>query len=123
MIKGRTTHINLRVVCVAPEDNMLAGVPVRLRTYPVDRNNVPDCTIVEAVRATFAVPGLFKHVVVTELGGIKVSYAGLGSHNPTGLLLDEVALVFPDGHITCVMSIGAGHMKKTGTPLLGYSQV
>jgi hypothetical protein len=101
---------------------MHAGAPVRLRTYPVDMNSVPDCTIVEAVRATFAVPGLFEPVVVTELGGIEVSYSGLGSYNPTGLLLDEVALVFPNGHITCVTSIGAGHTKTAGTPWLGYCQ-
>lgn len=93
---------------------MRAGVSVRLRTYPVDRNSVPDCTIVEALCATFAMPGLFKPMVATEPGGIGVSYVGLGGFNPTGLLLGEAAIIYPGGHITCVTNIGAGQMQTTG---------
>jgi hypothetical protein len=87
-------------MCAVPEYVMRAGVPARLRrTYPVDRNSVPDCTIVEALRVTFAIPGLIKPMMVTEPGGIKVSYVVLGGFNPTGLLLDEAALADHDAHI------------------------
>jgi predicted acylesterase/phospholipase RssA len=115
-----TNHTDISVVCVVPEQAMRAGIPVRLRTYPVDRNSIPDCTIIEALRATFAIPGLFKPTMVAEPGGIKVSYVGLGSFNPTALLLDEAALVYPDGHITCVTSIGAGQVQTAGMSSVGY---
>jgi hypothetical protein len=104
------------MVCVSSESAARAGVPVCLRTYSVDRNSVPDCTIVEAVRATFALAGLFKPVVVAEPGGIKSRYVGIDSINPTAQLLDEAAHVFPKGHMASVTSIGAGR-KTTGMPI------
>jgi hypothetical protein len=102
------TDVHFSMVCVSSENGTRAGVPVCLRTYPVDRNSVPDCTIVEAVRATFALTGLFKPVVVAEPGGIESSYVGIDSMNPTAQLLDEAAHIFPEGHMTSVTSIGTG---------------
>jgi hypothetical protein len=114
------TDIGLSMVCVASAEGATrAGVPVCLRTYPVDRNSVPDCTIVEAVRATFAFAGLFKPVVITEPGGIKSSYVGMAGINPTAQLLDETAHIFSEGHMTCVTSIGAGQ-KTAGMLSYGY---
>ncbi|QRV94760.1 nephrocystin-3 protein [Ceratobasidium sp. AG-Ba] len=95
------------MVCVSPESGMRAGVPVRLRTYDSVANSLPDCTIVEAVCATFAVPGLFKPTEVIEPGGIKSTYIGLGDFSPTVELLDETVNIFKDGQVGCIASIGA----------------
>jgi hypothetical protein len=109
----RSTDIDLSMVCVSSDSATSAGTPMYLRTYPVDRNSVPDCTIIEAVRATFALTGLFKPVVVAEPGGPQSSYVGIANIDPTTQLLDEAAHIIPDRNITCVMSVGAGQ-KQTG---------
>ncbi|KAG9120864.1 hypothetical protein FRC07_003468 [Ceratobasidium sp. 392] len=101
------------VVCVAPESGMRAGVSTCLRTYAVDTGSLPDCAIVEAVCSTFAVPGLFKPMEVAEPGGIKSTYIGLGSFNPTVQLLKEAAHIFRDSQMKCVASIGAEQKDAT----------
>ncbi|KAG9087627.1 hypothetical protein FS749_002797 [Ceratobasidium sp. UAMH 11750] len=100
------------VICVASKHATRAGIPVRLRTYPLERNGVPDCTIAEALCAAFAVPGLFKPATIPEPGGIMSLYVGLGDFNPTALSLEEVPLLFPDGRMNCVTSIGTGQTQS-----------
>ncbi|KAG9103582.1 hypothetical protein FRC07_009964 [Ceratobasidium sp. 392] len=102
------------MVGVAPESGMRAGVPACLRTYAADTISLPVCTIVEAVCSTFAVPVLFKPMDVVEPGGIKSAYIGLGSFNPMVQLLKEAAHMFRDGHMKCVMSIGAEQKGVSG---------
>ncbi|KAG9122900.1 hypothetical protein FRC07_000527 [Ceratobasidium sp. 392] len=98
----------------SPESEMRAGVPTCLRTYGVGASSLPDCTIVEAVCSTFAVPGLFKPTDVVEPGGIKSTYIGLGSFNPMAQLLKEAAHIFQDGHMRCVTSIGTKQKEALG---------
>ncbi|KAG9123041.1 hypothetical protein FRC07_000316 [Ceratobasidium sp. 392] len=95
------------MVCVAPESGMRAGMPACMRTYITDTSGVPDCTIVEAVCSTFAVPGVFKPMDVREPGGIVSRYVGLESFNPMAQLLDEVVNIFQDGYVACITSVGA----------------
>ncbi|KAG8680999.1 hypothetical protein FRC09_017829, partial [Ceratobasidium sp. 395] len=100
------TNVCRAVVCVAADPGMRAGIPVCLRTYPFERNSVPDCTIVEALRAAFSLPGVFKPATILETGEIGVTYVGLADYNPTALLLGELSWVFPDRHVSRIMSIG-----------------
>ncbi len=88
-------NAHVSAICVASKHAMRAGIPVRLCTYPLERNGVPDCTIVEALCAAFAVPGLFKPAAILEPGGITSLYVGLGDFNPTALLFEEKLL----GHL------------------------
>ncbi|KAG8698468.1 hypothetical protein FRC09_007216 [Ceratobasidium sp. 395] len=103
------------MVCVAPESGMRAGMPARLRTYAVDANGIPDCTIIEAICSTFAVSGLFKPMDVVEPGDIKSIYVGLSGFNPMAWLLDEAANLFQNGRLKCAVSIGAGQKQASAT--------
>ncbi|KAG8724414.1 hypothetical protein FRC09_018872 [Ceratobasidium sp. 395] len=102
-------------VCVAPESGMRAGAPACLRTYKTDTNGLPDCTIAEAICSSFAVSGLFKPMDVVEPGGIKSTYVGLSSFNPMDQLLDEATHLFQNGHLACVVSIGAAQKQASAT--------
>ncbi|QRV94778.1 kinesin light chain [Ceratobasidium sp. AG-Ba] len=95
------------MICVAPEADMRTEMPMCLRTYITHGFNLPDCTIIDAICATFAVPGLFKPLEIYEPGGLKSKYVGLGSFNPTPRLLDEAADIFQDKYVACVISLGA----------------
>jgi predicted acylesterase/phospholipase RssA len=112
--------INPSLLCVASAQGERGGAPVCLRTYLANRNSIPDCTIVEAVRATCATPGLFKPTDITEPGGIKVSYVGLGHNNPAAQLLNEAAHVFPDLHLSCVVSVSAGYTQTPSNQTSSY---
>jgi hypothetical protein len=86
-----------------------AGTPTPLRTYHVNENQGLECTIVEAVRATTATPGILKRKAIYDRG-LEVSYisAGLGCNNPTALLLVEAGRAYPERLAACVFSVGAG---------------
>ncbi|KAG8724457.1 hypothetical protein FRC09_018386 [Ceratobasidium sp. 395] len=103
------------MVCVAPESGMRAGAPTCLCTYATNRSSLPDCTIVEAICSSLAVPGLFKPMDVTEPGGITSAYVGLSSFNPMVQLLDEAVHLFQNGHLACVVSIGAAQRQASAT--------
>ncbi|KAG9121121.1 hypothetical protein FRC07_003053, partial [Ceratobasidium sp. 392] len=81
------------------------------------QNEAPDCTIVQAVRATTARPGLFKPTDISE-NNIKLSFAdaGLGCNNPTEHMLDEAMLVFPGRHVGCIISVGTGQAQPASIP-------
>ena len=112
-----TQHISISMVCASTAHALRAGIPTCIRTYTVSANQGPDCTIVEAVRATTATPGMFKRAVIEE-NGIAIPYVGGGleCNNPTDIALREVSLVFPDRPIACVMSVGAGQLHSASIP-------
>ncbi|KAG8770276.1 hypothetical protein FRC12_004385 [Ceratobasidium sp. 428] len=112
--RASDTDVCRVIVCVASEHGTRAGNPVCLRTYPFERNSVPDCTIVEALRAAFALPEVFKPATILETGGIGVTYVGLADYNPTALLLGELSCVFPDGHVSRIMSVGTSQASDAG---------
>ncbi|KAG6898959.1 hypothetical protein C0993_002268 [Termitomyces sp. T159_Od127] len=78
--------------------------PRIFRTYQVNANQSYNCTIMQAVRATTATPGLFKPVSITS-GGIPETFIGAGVRygNPTKLALDEAFTVFgPFQPVACL---------------------
>lgn len=98
-------------------DAIRADITTCIRTYRVSSNQGPDCTIVEAVRATTAIPGMFKRAHIKEQG-VAIPYIGgeLGCNNPTSKLLAEISLVFPKQPIACVISIGCGQQHSGNVP-------
>jgi hypothetical protein len=95
-----------------------SGTPTLFRSYESSNNRAPDCTIVEAVRATTARPGLFKPVDIEE-HGIKLPFVdgGLGCNNPTACMLDEAKLIFPDRYVGCIISVGTGQSETASVPI------
>ncbi|KAH8813457.1 hypothetical protein DL96DRAFT_1821248 [Flagelloscypha sp. PMI_526] len=95
-------------VCAASSHNAI--FPRLFRNYRSRSNPSPDCTILEASRATTAMPDLFdpitiedKHISETFVGG------ELRWNNPSDELTKEAARVFKGRHIACIISIGSGH--------------
>ncbi|KAF8601810.1 FabD lysophospholipase-like protein [Ceratobasidium sp. AG-I] len=105
------------MICASTAHALRAGIPTCIRTYPVSANQGPDCTIVEAVRATTATPGMFKRATIEEQG-VAIQYVGGGleCNNPTDLALRELSSVFPDRAIACVVSVGAGQLHSASIP-------
>lgn len=105
------------MVCASTALAIRAGIPTCIRTYAVSANQGPDCTIVEAVRATTATPGMFKRAIIEEQG-IKIPYigGGLECSNPTDITLREISLVFPDRPVACVVSVGSGQLHSASIP-------
>ena len=98
-------------------DALRGGIPTCIRTYRVSANQGPDCTIVEAVRATMATPGMFKRAWIEEQT-VRTAYVGggLGCNNPTAHMVDEVETVFPGRLIATVLSIGSGQLHSASVP-------
>jgi hypothetical protein len=98
---------------------MNAGVPVLLRTYTSPREPSVDCTIWEAARATSAAPTFFKGMKI----GSQIYIDGvMGLNNPTQWLLEEVKHVFPDRHLSCLISIGTGKGDTIALPKQSFFQ-
>ncbi|CAE7146267.1 unnamed protein product [Rhizoctonia solani] len=87
------------------------------RSYPVDSNPGPDCTIVNALHATMAHPDLFKSIDIFD-AGVSQSFVGgdIGCSNPLVHVLSEVKRLYPDRHVSCIISIGAGHARTIQVP-------
>lgn len=97
--------------------NMSARMPIIFRSYQSTDNPAPDCTIWEALYATMAHPDLFKSITISD-GPIQHSFVGgeLGASNPIVHVLTEVRRLYPDRHVSCVLSIGAGHARTIHIP-------
>ncbi|KAH8826735.1 hypothetical protein DL96DRAFT_1680711 [Flagelloscypha sp. PMI_526] len=86
--------------------------PVLLRTYRSRSDaNPPPCTLVEAIRATTAMPDLF---IPVPLGPPHrqinhVSPACHGFNNPIDQVRQEAKAAFPGRSISCIISLGCGH--------------
>ncbi|CAE7199747.1 unnamed protein product [Rhizoctonia solani] len=105
------------VVFAMAKHNLNAGLPVLFRSYPVTTNPGPDCTICEALYATMAHPDLFKSIDIMH-SGVPQSFVGgeIGCSNPLAHVLTEVQLLYPDRHIACIISVGAGHARTIQVP-------
>ncbi|KAH7333986.1 hypothetical protein B0J17DRAFT_121026 [Rhizoctonia solani] len=68
-------------------------------------------------------PRLFKGIDITD-GSEKHSLVGgeLGSSNPLARVLDEVRGLYPGRHVSCILSIGAGHPQSISIPEFGHAQ-
>ncbi|KAF8592974.1 FabD/lysophospholipase-like protein, partial [Ceratobasidium sp. AG-I] len=107
------------MVCAMSADAIRGGIPTLIRTYRVAANQGPDCTIVEAVRATTATPGMFKRAWIEEQT-VKTGYVGgaLGCNNPTVHAISEVEMVFPGRPICTILSVGSGQLRSASIPAL-----
>ncbi|KAJ7032981.1 hypothetical protein C8F04DRAFT_1261320 [Mycena alexandri] len=85
--------------------NMNANIPVLFRTYDSHETHT-GCKIWEAARATSAAPTFFKRIKFGR--GQHFIDGGLGSNNPSKVVLDEAKRVFPNRQIGCIVSIGTG---------------
>ena len=99
--------------------NMNARIPRLFRTYRAAKYPAPNCTIWEAVRATSAAPTFFKRNLID---GEEYVDGGMGCNNPVQQVLQEAELVFPERHVACIISIGAGQAQTIGIPKPGWFQ-
>ncbi|KAJ7033029.1 hypothetical protein C8F04DRAFT_636243 [Mycena alexandri] len=95
-------------VCARNAQNMNANIPVLFRTYDSHETHT-GCKIWEAARATSAAPTFFKRIKIGR-GQQHFIDGGLGSNNPSKIVLDEAKRVFPDRQIGCIVSIGTGQV-------------
>ena len=107
-----------------PALNVAAAMPHRFRTYKARKHQAANCKIWEAARATSAAPTFFERMVIHE-SGVSQSYidGGMGCNNPIAQVLEEAALVFPNRHVACIISIGAGQPRTLAIPKPGWLQV
>ncbi|KAH8826737.1 hypothetical protein DL96DRAFT_1815823 [Flagelloscypha sp. PMI_526] len=86
--------------------------PILLRTYRsrID-TDPPKCTIVEAIRATTAMPDLFTPVTLGPPHR-QIDYFSSACHgfnNPIDQVRQEAKAAFPGRSISCIISLGCGH--------------
>ncbi|KAF8596885.1 FabD/lysophospholipase-like protein [Ceratobasidium sp. AG-I] len=124
MLDTRPDGQNCRVfVCAMSAENMNGGIPSQFRTYNAYNNQMPNCKIWEAARATSAAPTFFKQITIEDMGTSTTFVdGGLGCNNPTGRVLAEAKLLFPNRYIACMISIGTGHAKTITVPKPGLFQ-
>lgn len=98
-------------------DAMRGSIPTCIRTYRVAAHQGPDCTIVEAVRATTATPGMFKQAWIEE-NHVKQAYVGggLGCNNPAAQALAELEIAFSGRPLSTFLSVGSGQLRSAHMP-------
>ncbi|KIJ34494.1 hypothetical protein M422DRAFT_182107 [Sphaerobolus stellatus SS14] len=111
-------------VCSRAALDLSAGIPRLFRTYQSPEANTYNCMIWEAARATSAAPTLFERISIAGPGYPEQSYidGGVGCNNPTKQILEEARLIFPDRHMACIISIGAGKAFPISIPKPSLSQ-
>ncbi|KAH8826748.1 hypothetical protein DL96DRAFT_1211929 [Flagelloscypha sp. PMI_526] len=86
--------------------------PILLRTYRSRADaDPPKCTLVEAIRATTAMPDLFTPVTLGPPHR-QIDYfspACHGFNNPIDQVRQEAKAAFPGHSISCIISLGCGH--------------
>jgi hypothetical protein len=97
--------------------NLNASRPRIFRSYQGPANQLPDCTIWEALRAAMAHPDFFKGIEIGE-PSMRESFIGgdLGCSNPIAHVLSEVSELYPGQHVASIVSIGAGHARTIHIP-------
>ncbi|CAE6432310.1 unnamed protein product, partial [Rhizoctonia solani] len=117
MRKGQAVNECKTVVFAMARHNLNAGLPVMFRSYAVPTNPGPECTISNALYATMAHPDLFKSIDIVH-SGVSQSYVSgeIGCSNPLTHVLTEIKRVYPDRHVACIVSIGAGHPSTIHIP-------
>ncbi|CAE7123276.1 unnamed protein product, partial [Rhizoctonia solani] len=117
MNNGRTSDGCKTVVLAMARHNMNASLPTMFRSYSIPTGAGPECTIVNALYATMAHPDLFKSIEIIH-SGVSQSFVGgeIGCSNPLAHVLSEVKRLYPDRHVSCIISIGAGHARTIQVP-------
>jgi hypothetical protein len=67
----------------------------------------------EAARATMANPSIYDSIAI-GMAGQQESFigGGIGSNNPTAILLEEAGLCFASDHVACIISVGSGQSQS-----------
>ncbi|KAH8814672.1 hypothetical protein DL96DRAFT_420199 [Flagelloscypha sp. PMI_526] len=95
-------------VCAALSDNLSS--PRLLRNYKVRNNASPNCKVWEAAMATCALVGIFRSITIDSASvGERFVGGEVRWNNPTHELTVEVANIFADHVIACIVSVGSGH--------------
>jgi predicted acylesterase/phospholipase RssA len=107
----------LRMVFAMSRHKLNAGVPCIFRSYQGVANQMPNCTIWEALCASMAHPELFKSIEIGD-APMQESFVdgALGCNNAIRHVLAEAKALFPGGHPSSVLSIGAGHARTIQVP-------
>jgi hypothetical protein len=105
---GNGTDIINRLVCTSPTVN--ATMYQAFRTFKTPLDASLDITIVQAVRATCAMPRWFPPVVVgKELQEREYIACPNSLMNPVKIALKESNAIFgPDREVACILSLGSG---------------
>ncbi|KAJ7464155.1 FabD/lysophospholipase-like protein [Mycena latifolia] len=104
-------------VCAQSAHAMRGKIPVLFRTYDSPHEPAAACTIWEAARATSAAPTFFKRIEIGPASRAEPFLdGGLGRNNPTGTVLEEAQLLFPNRRVACIVSIGTGQVKAAAIP-------
>jgi hypothetical protein len=105
------------MVFAMSKDNMNTGIPTIFRSYQAPANQIADCAIWEALRATTAHPEMFKSIDIGEPGRRESFVASaMGCANPIEHVLAEAKLVYPNRRVACIVSIGPGHARTIRIP-------
>ncbi|CUA74603.1 Nephrocystin-3 [Homo sapiens] [Rhizoctonia solani] len=118
MMEGGNTSEDCKTIIFAmSKHNMNAALPIMFRSYKVAANRGPNCTILDALRATMAHPSLFKDIEIEEHAVRQSFISGdIGCSNPTAHVLAEAKRIYPGRHVSCILSIGAGHARTINIP-------
>lgn len=118
-LNTRLSPFVARVVYAMSAHNLNASLACAFRTYHANANEMPDCPIWKALRASTAHPELFKSIEIRELGASQHYVGGgLGCSNPTSQMLKEAAMLYPERTVASVTSIGTGHARTIQIPQL-----
>jgi len=103
--------VNCSFVCAGRKENVTK--PIHFPTWnPTSRGFIrPNCTVMEAVRATCATPTIFKDVPILEEANIEpLQYTGadLRWNNPVLHVWEEAKAEFTSLNISHIVSIGTG---------------
>ncbi|KAG9077743.1 hypothetical protein FRC06_008734 [Ceratobasidium sp. 370] len=105
------------MVFAMSKHNMNSGIPTIFRSYHTFINPGPSCKIWEALRAATAHPEMLKSVEIVE-HGISQPFVGaaMGCGNPIEHVLAEAKRIYPNRHVSCIVSIGSGHPTTIRIP-------
>lgn len=101
-----------------PALSLSPGMPRILRSYNADsQDDDINCAIWQAARATLAAPLLFEPVNIGLRGMEELLIDGsFGCNNPINPLLQETCRLFPDHRVSCIISLGSGHLGPFSLP-------
>ncbi|QRV80912.1 nephrocystin-3 protein [Ceratobasidium sp. AG-Ba] len=105
------------MVFAMSEHNMTGSAPRIFRSYTGLDNEMPNCPIWQAIRASMAHPALFKSIVIDD-GVVGESLVGgdMGCSNPTRHVLGEVSATHSNQHVSSIVCIGTGHARTIEIP-------
>ena len=104
-------------VCAKNAHNM--NISTLFRTYESHETH-SKCKIWEAARATSAAPTFFKRI---EIGKAQPFIdGGVGSNNPSWVVLDEANTLFGARPIGCLVSVGTGQGETVAIKRPGFFQ-